>query len=427
MTSLKLWLRRAAALVTLLIAVAAGVAACTLALYMLPLWTARISLIVLGGLAASAAVTWVIAWLDARLWSVARRARFAVWVSALLTVACAAAMYVLALRPSPLPHRQAVARANTKYWTLTTGSRIAYSEYDPPAGVAVRPEPIVFLHGGPGAMTFDFEHAFYGQFEADGFRVYLFDQAGSGLSDYLPHVRDYTLARSIADLEAVRQQIGASKMILIGHSFGSALAANYMAKYPEHVAKVVFHSPGPMWSGLTNGQVDYSRTAAHPMPAPSTRLIAALLLFQRNPDAAENLLPQAEAADLFAPLIDPGTVVCKGTRSDVPVPPGNAIYPLTAIDATLGGSSGDPRPRLRTNHTPAILVYGACDFLQWSNVLDYRNTLPNLKVYFVPHAGHYIQVLQPVLLARIIRGFLLDQPDTIPAYTADTDPRPKGP
>ncbi|HKV52424.1 MAG TPA: hypothetical protein VJO52_14620 [Gemmatimonadaceae bacterium] len=36
--------------------------------------------------------------------------------------------------------------------------------------------------------------------------------------------------------------------------------------------------------------------------------------------------------------------------------------------------------------------------------LDYRNTLPNLKVYFLPHAGHYIQVLQPVLLAQIIRG-----------------------
>ena len=37
------------------------------------------------------------------------------------------------------------------------------------------------------------------------------------------------------------------KMILIGHSWGSTLAVSYMAKFPTHVAKAVFHSPAQIW------------------------------------------------------------------------------------------------------------------------------------------------------------------------------------
>ena len=55
--------------------------------------------------------------------------------------------------------------------------------------------------------------------------------------------------------------------------------------------------------------------------------------------------------------------------------------------------------------------------------IDYRSTLPDLKIYYVPRAGHYIQFEQPQLLARAIQAFVLDQPDVIPPYTADADPR----
>ena len=47
---------------------------------------------------------------------------------------------------------KAVPYANTKYWQLPTGSVIAYSEYDPPQGVSVKPEAILYLHGGLGVL-----------------------------------------------------------------------------------------------------------------------------------------------------------------------------------------------------------------------------------------------------------------------------------
>ena len=67
--------------------------------------------------------------------------------------------------------------------------------------------------------------------------MYLFDQAGSGLSDRLP-AADYTVERFVADIEAIRQQIGTERLILIGHSWGGTLVAHYAAAHPDRVAKV---------------------------------------------------------------------------------------------------------------------------------------------------------------------------------------------
>jgi proline iminopeptidase len=95
--------------------------------------------------------------------------------------------------------------------------------------VPVKADPIVFLHRGPGIRATDYDHRFYRQSARDGFRVYLFDQAGSGLSDRFPHATDYTVERFVADLEEIRKQIGADQMVLIGHSWGGTLAAHYAA------------------------------------------------------------------------------------------------------------------------------------------------------------------------------------------------------
>jgi pimeloyl-ACP methyl ester carboxylesterase len=78
---------------------------------------------------------------------------------------------------------------------------------------------------------------------------------------------------------------------------------------------------------------------------------------------------------------------------------------------------------LRENRTPAILLYPECNYLSWAGALDYRKTLPNVKIFYVPKAGHYIQFEQPELLKRVILTFLLDQPAAIPPYTGDADPR----
>jgi pimeloyl-ACP methyl ester carboxylesterase len=99
------------------------------------------------------------------------------------------------------------------------------------------------------------------------------------------------------------------------------------------------------------------------------------------------------------------------------------VYVLQQLAVDVSKRDGDPHAALRINHTPAILLCPECNYLSWAGAVDYRKTLPNLKVYYIPRAGHFIQFEQPALLDRVIEAFLLDQPDAIPAYAGDADPR----
>src|SRR5579859_2446578 len=426
--------RRSAAFLVFLVVVAAAFTAGLLTPYFLAARTANIGLLVISAGMSFALFTCVGTTLALSIAAIGKR-RLGLMVSGLLTILFVGWLYVWVMRPTGSHYAQVVPYVNTKYWQLPTGSVIAYSEYDPPAGVPVRPEAIIYLHGGPGVRQGPFDQDIYGSFAANGFRVFLYDQAGSGLSGFLPHLRDYTVARSVADLEAIRQKIGVEKMILIGHSWGSTLAASYMAKFPTHVAKVVFHSPGEIWRLESGETYDFSRTDAGPQGLPGPRLLAALFLRDRNPEAAEKLVPQLESEILVVPSFRQtlGTVVCKGDFNKLPKDlvgaldghenPGVNPYVLQELIPDTENAEGDPHAALREDHTPTILLYPECNYLSWRGALDYRKTLPNLKIYYIPKAGHYIQFEQPELLRRVILNFLLDQHDAISPYTSDADPR----
>ena len=356
--------------------------------------------------------------------------RSASLTSASLTALFGLGLFFAVMRPISYPHVVPAVRANTQYWSLPTGSRIAYSLYQPPAGVPVRPEPIVFVHGGPGLSAFDTDHAFYRQFTQDGFRVYLYDQAGSGLSDRLPHVADYTVERFVADIEAIRQQIGAERLILIGHSMGGTLIAHYAAAHPDHVAKLIFHSPGPI-AKLDYAHWNYERTDARKKGRPLPRVIAATILSHANWDAAVNLWPQVESGDWELATIDPGEVICKGQRSKFPPDftpaklAGMNVYPLLVIDRELNTKPEmDIRPQLSKLRVPAIALESECEFVSWPEQLQYRKSIPGLQEFYFPDAGHYINFSQPEKMTALIRSFLLDQAPPFPPYQEDKDPRP---
>lgn len=355
--------------------------------------------------------------------------RRSVLTSAVLTVLYSLGLYLTVFRPTHYPHFVPVARANTQYWNLPTGSHIAYSLYEPPAGVPVKVEPIVFVHGGPGLRALDTDHAFYRQFTQDGFRVYLYDQTGSGLSGRLPHATDYTVERQVADLEAIRQQIGAERLVLIGHSWGGTLIAHYAVAHPEHVAKLVFHSPGPIWDWGSSPS-ERQRTDAKEKGLPPPRIIAALALSYANVKSTEYLVPQEEFGDWYLATADPGQLVCKGERSKLPAGFSGAtlaglnMYPSLVVADELKKPEMDIRARLGKLHVPAIALESQCEFMPWSTLLEYKKSIPSLQEFYFPDSGHYINFSQPTMLAAVIRSFLLDLPAPFPPYQYDKDPRP---
>lgn len=117
--------------------------------------------------------------------------------------------------------------------------RLYWEDYGNPDG-----EPVMFLHGGPGAGCVPEMVRF---FDLARFRVILFDQRGCGQSS--PNVAadgpEMALARNstadlIADINKLRDAMGiAGPMHVFGGSWGSTLALAYAIAFPQHCASLV--------------------------------------------------------------------------------------------------------------------------------------------------------------------------------------------
>jgi len=96
--------------------------------------------------------------------------------------------------------------------------------------------PVVFLHGGPGGGCEPYHRRF---FDPGAFRIVLFDQRGCGRS--IPHasLEHNTTQHLIADIEAVREQLGIEAWVVFGGSWGSTLGLAYAEAHPERVLGLI--------------------------------------------------------------------------------------------------------------------------------------------------------------------------------------------
>ncbi|MBI3536965.1 MAG: alpha/beta fold hydrolase, partial [Chloroflexi bacterium] len=103
------------------------------------------------------------------------------------------------------------------------------------AGRADAPQAMLFLHGfGGEAMQWRKQLTAF----ADEARVVAPDLRGHGLSDH--PATNYSTAEHLADIERVVAALNLPpKFILLGHSFGGALAAAYAVKHSERVERLV--------------------------------------------------------------------------------------------------------------------------------------------------------------------------------------------
>lgn len=153
-----------------------------------------------------------------------------------------------------------------------------------PADVEAEPDPVFMLAGGPGQGARETFPSV-----VPGFRdvlrqrhVILVDQRGTGGSNPLAcrdaegrnafgdpnddrpeaarrfaeaclaelskiaDVRHYTTTDAVADLDAVRQALGAERINLYGGSYGTRVAQQYAKTFPQHTRTVLIDSVAPM-------------------------------------------------------------------------------------------------------------------------------------------------------------------------------------
>jgi pimeloyl-ACP methyl ester carboxylesterase len=332
----------------------------------------------------------------------------------LIVVSSLAARYMFRPIVSHVPPYQP--RIDTQYWNLETGSHLAYTHFK--ANDIAHSAPIVYLHGGPAVPTRASSYDFYQQLTLDGYDVYLYDQVGTGGSDHLADISGYTLERNVADLEAIRMELGVEKIILIGTSWGGVLATHYLAAHPDNVEAVVFISPGVL-GDRSKVRYDHSKTASSQDDSvllPPFRMIMAGMLARINPVAAQQFAPQAELNGIYDAFITSPSmeyqVNCKGYQPDLSTPSrsGGGNYYANLLTLQSLKKTADPQPQLESNQTKALIMRGGCDYIPWEATYKYKTALPNSELVVIPNAGHAITGSQPDISLAIIRAFLAAEP-----------------
>lgn len=273
---------------------------------------------------------------------------------------------------------------------------------------------LLYLHGGPGQSSYEFEHH-QAALLAGRIRLVTLDQRGVLRSPALAADETVTLTGLVADCEAVRTQLGIAHWAVLGQSFGGMVALRYAVEHPASVAAVLFENP--CWDvdrtcrSVLSALIGHPTAAAHPEAAASATAL---------------LATDADARALWTMLLT--TLAAWGADRDQIYVPDAAVRgridallaagPFTAGQWARGGDhlmrlSADPEvlvrhtPLLRRLTRPAMLIKGEADPIPSAGeVGDFRAALPTAPVHVFAGAGHFVQAEHPAEYADLVCDFV---------------------
>jgi proline iminopeptidase len=100
---------------------------------------------------------------------------------------------------------------------------------------------LIAHHGGGGIGSLAEPKATFGPL-ADEMRVVVFDARGCGASEGKP---PFSHAQWAADVDGLRQWLGAGEIVIAGGSYGGFIAMEYAIAYPQHTRAMILRDTSP--------------------------------------------------------------------------------------------------------------------------------------------------------------------------------------
>jgi haloalkane dehalogenase len=268
-------------------------------------------------------------------------------------------------------------------------TRTAGPDEDPGTGDGAGP-PLVLLHGFPDNLHLYDRLVPYLRPER---QVVTFDFLGWGASDK-PVGYPYTAANQTGDLDAVIDQLGLERVVLVAHDASGPPAIDWSLAHPERVAGLV----------LLNTYYHFMRGLRRPeaIALYSTPVLRNLARFVvRRAEGLDRRLYTWQVGrfirddDLRRELVP---AFYQQFRAERP-----AFWRLN--DDLLGTVLSRRRmvPRLRRFVRPVRIVFGAADpYLNVRVARRFHELFPDSELFLLPTARHYVQVDEPAEVARLI-------------------------
>jgi proline iminopeptidase len=271
---------------------------------------------------------------------------------------------------------------------------------------------VIFVHGGPGYDSQDFEFSTAALLASKGFFVVVYDQRGQGRSDLAQAPSDYNYKQYADDLNFIIGTLGIIKPVLIGHSHGGPISLKFDQFYPGVASKIILVSaPINFFKSLesirTNCTARYSKISDI---ANLTKLNSAFATLNNQPPVENEIGAVAEVFQLGAqkpcdlytpsqPTQDATDLHAAIRKLRVPVPQENLFYPMGNFIINEQYIHVDQTQWVKENAEHIFGIYGSEDGLFTPGTLSdiESNLLANPKssrFQIITGASHAVYIDQ---------------------------------
>jgi pimeloyl-ACP methyl ester carboxylesterase len=204
------------------------------------------------------------------------------------------------------------------------------------------------------------------------YRVVTLDLPGHGQSDS-PNDGKFSMDLFAHAVEAVRTEVQASPVILVGHSMGTPVVIRYAQLYPQHTGALVFVD------GVTAGNPNRQRRRGAMMAGPDGLKNRETMI---RGMFSENTAPSIQAKVVKMMLAAPETTA------------------VGALDATLDATTREEG----TLELPVLAIYADHSRLASREYL--KAHYPHLEYAEIPGTAHFLMLEKPAEFNHLLLNFL---------------------
>jgi proline iminopeptidase len=267
------------------------------------------------------------------------------------------------------------------------GNRLAVEVLGPPDAPV-----LITHHGAPGLGSRAEPRGSFGRL-ADTYRVVVFDARGSGQSE---GNGTFSHEQWAADIDALREWVGAEQIIMAGGSYGGFMAMEYATRYPDRVRALVLRDTSPdnsneekaLANALANPRVEIDREKLDRIFAGNVRDDADLR------DCWREILP------LYDYHYDPAAVEAKVEATPYRYEAHNYAFSVNMPNYDL-------KPVLPKITAPTLITVGRTDWITPVSCSEQiASLIPGSRLVVFEKSGHSPQIEEAEAWTKVVREFL---------------------
>ncbi|MFF2875865.1 proline iminopeptidase-family hydrolase [Gottfriedia sp. NPDC057991] len=258
--------------------------------------------------------------------------------------------------------------------------------------------PVVVLHGGPGSSHYSMQGL---QVLAEDRPVIFYDQLGCGKSDRPTDTTLWNIDRFVEELAQIKKALSLDEFHILGHSWGTTLAAAYYLSRPVGVKSIVFSSPclsAPLWAE----DQDRNRKLL-PLDVQET-----LLKCEENgtTDSEEYKNANAVFNNHFVCRLDPYPEFLKKGKHYRNPEVYNIMWGPSEFHVTGNLKDFDCTSKLKDIKVPTLYTCGRYDEATPKSTEYFSELTPNGKFHVFEQSAHMPYIEEPKEYIRVVASFL---------------------